>query len=379
MSEVFTGEAYDLASDGQAVVRHPAGYVVFVAGLWPGETAQIRILQYKKKHAIGEIAGMESASTNRRKPPCRFHGAGSQDCGGCPWMFIDYEAQLQAKYDRVKRSIEKLPHSREALRPIVRSENEFSYRNRAQFKTNGKRLGFVSARNKQLVTVDDCLILSEKNRETLSELIAALPEKRWQPGKRKVFTTLDIDESRDAAQVSINRRLPFLQANTAQNNRMREWLAQKARTIETQTIIELFCGSGNFTEVIVENSKATILAIEVADEALGVLASKKLANVEIICADLFDQASLSRALAAHQHAEVLILDPPRDGFKLTQATLALLSKLKHVIYISCDLATWTRDANDFIAHDFVLRELQPLDQFPQTPHIELLSHFERKP
>ena len=270
MSEVFTGEAYDLASDGQAVVRHPAGYVVFVAGLWLGETAQIRILQYRKKHAIGEIVRVESASTDRRKPPCRFHGTGGQDCGACPWMFIDYEAQLQAKYDRVKRSIEKLPHSREALRPIARSEKEFSYRNRAQFKTNGKRLGFVSARDKQLVTIDDCLILSEKNRETLSELIAALPEKRWKPRNRQAFTTLDIDESCDAAQVSINKRLPFLQANAGQNNRMREWLAQKVHALETkETIVELFCGSGNFTEVIVENNKAAILAIDVADEEIG--------------------------------------------------------------------------------------------------------------
>ena len=48
-----------------------------------------------------------------------------------------------------------------------------------------------------------------------------------------------------------------------------------------------------------------------------------------------------------------------------------------MVYLSCDLATWARDAADFIAAGLALTRITPLDLFPQTPHLEVLSVFSR--
>jgi len=72
------------------------------------------------------------------------------------------------------------------------------------------------------------------------------------------------------------------------------------------------------------------------------------------------------------------LDPPRDGLKERDALTLLFSEAPWVVYISCNLATWQRDAHFLQAQGFSLTQVEGLDMFPQTPHLEVLSVFERK-
>ena len=204
--------------------------------------------------------------------------------------------------------------------------------------------------------------------------------------KRKVaWTTLDIDEDTDADNVQINRRLPFRQANSAQNQRMQTWLSERLQTIRGVSqsplkVLELFCGSGNFTEVIANAGFDDIVAVECIAQALQALDKKQLCNVSTTLCDLYDNKAFTTLMQTHHNADVLILDPPRDGLKTIDCLFthsAKCNSYRDVLYISCNLATFSRDLVTFVEAGFSVQQIQPLDQFPQTPHIELLCHLSK--
>jgi 23S rRNA (uracil1939-C5)-methyltransferase len=72
-----------------------------------------------------------------------------------------------------------------------------------------------------------------------------------------------------------------------------------------------------------------------------------------------------------------LLDPPRDGLKVREPLLANWKELTWVFYISCNPATWARDVKDFTEKGFTLLEVTPIDLFPQTPHLEIMSVLHR--
>lgn len=374
----FSAQVEDLTSGGYGVIAHPSGVRFFIGGVWPGERVTVEIETVKSRSGTARLVAVDQPSPDRVAPPCKFQGAGSGQCGGCAWMFIDYPAQLHAKQKQVLKALDGLV-ARDLIRQIIPAPQPLGYRNRAQLKTDGERLGFLQAGSHTLIEVDDCLALSDTNRATLRDLCGRLPDPAWRPHKKHQWTTLDIDESVSAVSASVNQRLPFQQANDAQNERMQEWVAEILAPVPRRApILELFAGSGNFTRVAVEMGYDHITAVEGVATAVQALLDLQLPGVAAEVADLFNALSVSRLSRTWSNTNVLLLDPPRDGFRLIEALLPDLPKLTHIIYISCDLATFRRDAGYIIASGFAAREVQPLDLFPQTPHIETMTFFERQ-
>jgi 23S rRNA (uracil1939-C5)-methyltransferase len=77
------------------------------------------------------------------------------------------------------------------------------------------------------------------------------------------------------------------------------------------------------------------------------------------------------------HFDVVVLDPPRAG--LEAAALDALAALEaaKIVYVSCDVATFTRDAKRLASKGYRLVDVQPVDMFPQTWHIELVATLEK--
>lgn len=377
LNEKFTARVRALSSEGNGIVGHPGGQVFFVPGVWLGEEGEFRITGFKGRFGYAVLETLFEASPQRLLPPCPHQGSAKGQCGGCAWQFVSYEAQLAAKDSRVRQALAPLVRD-ECIRPVWGSAAVFGYRNRAQLKTDGQVVGFVSPGSRDLAAVDDCLILTDKNRATLKAIVAMLPNQHFVPRNKQDWTTIDIDEEVSADSLALNQRRPFRQGNTGQNSRMQAWLAERLGKCDKNTpVLELFAGSGNFTEVIAAAGFDRILAVEGSSEATELLNARQLPGVETLVSNLFNENAFDTLRSKMPDAGIVVLDPPRDGLKYGAKLLHKKHRVRDIFYISCDLATFTRDVQVFADRGFSVAELQPLDLFPHTPHVELLAHLQR--
>lgn len=385
--QLFQGKVRDLSLMGYGVVDHPEGLIFFVKDSWPGDTAEFEVVATKKRYGFAKINKLIEPSPDRVKSPCPHQGYEEKQCGGCPWMIANYGSQLRFKEKFVKHQLErfKADLTQVKIHPIWASQKQLGYRNRAQLKTDGQAIGFVSRESKNLAPINDCLVLTDKNRETLKKLISKLPNSKWKPSKSYAWNFIDIDENISDEKIILNKRRPFLQGNSEQNEKMREWVKEKLGGVVGcggGKILELFCGSGNFTEVLAELNDSKIFAIEANTEAIVELKNKKLKNVHAFTLDLTRADFLKKLQLLDSsfidQIQVLLLDPPREGFGFLSELAKNLPNLHTILYVSCDAATFARDCKSIEKFGWHLTEIQPLDQFPHTPHVEILSILRRR-
>ena len=361
-----TASVRDTLADGRGVAATEHGQVVFVPGAWPGEEVVIDVTAPKRGPATGSLVSLLTPSTARVTPSCRYANDGQ--CGGCPWSFVEYEAQVAQKISRLQSSLDRLGSSADIQ--LVSAPSQIAYRNRAQFKSDGQTLGYLAAKTHRIVDVECCEVLSPNAAQQLRRLRSQLPNPEW--SSRRGWTTLDIDDQVD--EPSVNQRPIFRQANTQQNQAMKDWLRSQLRELPSvEYCLELFCGAGNLTEVLSASLGAEIMAAEGQGAAIEELSAKGLERVTPVTADLFDDRSFTRLLADMEPFDAVVLDPPRDGLKCSKPLMGSIKGVQWIIYISCDQATWERDIGLFQAEGFRLDHVTLLDMFPQTPHLEILS------
>ena len=340
--------------------------MVFVPGVWPGEEIIIDVNAPKRGSATGSLVSVLTPSTARVTPSCRYASDGQ--CGGCPWSFVEYEAQVEQKKSRLQSSLDRLG-SVTAIQ-LMSAPSEIAYRNRAQLKSDGQRLGYLAAKSHRIVDVEFCEVLSSNAASQLRHLRSLLPNPDW--SSKRGWTTLDIDDQVD--EPSVNQRQVFRQANAQQNQAMKHWLRSQLHQLPAvEQCLELFCGSGNLTHVLSESLEAEIIAAEGHGAAIEELSAKELERVTPVTVDLFDDRVFASLLTDIGKFDGLVLDPPRDGLKCSRPLIDRLDGVQWIVYISCDQATWERDIGLFQAEDFRLEHVTLLDMFPQTPHMEILS------
>ncbi|MEY4589483.1 MAG: hypothetical protein RL497_1559 [Pseudomonadota bacterium] len=373
IAERFTATVRAFTSEGSGVVDHPSGRVVFVPGVWVGEQIEAKITQIKSQFALGELVQVIIPHPNRRIAPCPYSGPGAKQCGGCPWQFMPYGEQLDAKQQRVAQAVQRLDASVN-LHPIAPSPNEFNYRNRAQLKSLGHQLGFIAGASHRLVEIEECLLLTPACAEQLHQVQAQVKSQPHTAQRKQPWITWDINEHEFRA----NQRLPFAQGNSAQNSYMQQWLSEQLNTGNHEDcVLELFAGSGNFTQIIARAGFKFIHAVDVVEEAINNLNQQNLPGVTTQVVDIFKEGNLAQ-LIKRLKPSMVVLDPPRDGLKTVAELQAKKTPINTLLYISCDLATFIRDANALNKQGFRLTHVQPLDMFPHTPHLELLTRFERR-
>ncbi len=372
----FEGKVFDLSVQGLGIIRDEASRCVFfVAGAWPGEDIRFRVTSMTPRYGMGELLEIKTHSPDRRTSPCPYHGIAIGQCGGCPWMGIQYAAQLEAKQKIVESQFERFKISCD-VKQIIGAPEEFGYRNRAQLKTDGTQLGFVSQQSRQIVDVETCLTLTSQVQKQLEDLRQRLPNNSWRPSGTHDWNFMDID-GETQQEPTLNRRQAFRQANDAQNTFMQNWLLKQLQKQDKNTpILELFAGSGNFTDVLRKDGFSHITAVEAAKEATAELEQLSPA-IKTLTMDIFKNANWSRIYKTSAKAEILLLDPPREGFPGFAEFAAPLKKLKKIIYVSCDVQSFIQNIKPLVGNGWVISELQPIDMFPQTPHIEILASLRK--
>jgi 23S rRNA (uracil1939-C5)-methyltransferase len=171
----------------------------------------------------------------------------------------------------------------------------------------------------------------------------------------------------------------FTQVNPELNQRMVSQAMTLLDPTSSDTILDLFCGLGNFTLPIARKAKK-VVGIEGSDamvaRAKANASLNQITNTDFYVADLFQPFDPS-AWGEHPFNKVL-LDPPRSG---AQAVVEQIEKInpEKILYISCNPATFARDAG-ILVHEkhYTLLKAGIMDMFPHTSHVESMALFQRK-
>ena len=369
----------DSLSYGGSGVGRYEGIVYFVPFSVPGDLLEVRVTKQEKRYREAEIVKIIEASPNRVKPPCPLSGV----CGGCQWQQVDYKTQLEQKVTELRSALLKnrLDDAAAKIQPVIESPKQLGYRRTARFKiaqTEGGVLdyGFYRAASRELINVDNCPLLDDRINKYL-------PNVRID-SKGLVGFDLFMDEEGSVHPFyRFSEKDPgadFFQVNEAVNKKLVAYVGEtvkKYTAAKHPRIIDLYCGDGNlslqFTDCAAsvtgwDNSKTAINRGRSRAEALKEEFPK--------CKTRFFEADVARSWKNisgwAKQTDCVILDPPRRGLKNQSARLAGLN-IPLIVYISCSPPALVRDIAALEKSGYRVEELQPLDMFPQTYHLETVA------
>jgi 23S rRNA (uracil1939-C5)-methyltransferase len=170
--------------------------------------------------------------------------------------------------------------------------------------------------------------------------------------------------------------MDFTQINAGINRKIISQALSLLELSEDDTVLDLFCGLGNFTLASARRAKK-VVGVEGSQEM--VLRGSENAslngieNVEFHAADLFKPIA-EKDWAAAEYSKI-ILDPPRSGAIEIIPEIAKLGA-KIIVYVSCNPATLARDAAELISAGYQLRAIGVMDMFPHTTHVESMAVFD---
>ncbi len=352
---------------------------------------------------------------NEDRVRCRHFGV----CGGCSFQDVPPAMYAAQKKAAVETALAQAGVKAEVPAAFIVPPRT---RRRAVFKIKslpgGLHVGFHAARSHTVIDMHQCEVLTPG----LFRLVGALRQRleavfgvgeaaelhvtetatgfdcgfRW---KRRLTANLTAELSKILGGIGIARlamngetvfetaaptvrldgvpvALPpgaFLQATAEGEAALQSRVA--AITARARTVADLFAGCGTFALPLARTAR--VHAVEQDGAALAALAAAakapKLKPVTTETRDLFRLPLSAPELAGF---DAVVLDPPRAGAQAQAKTLAA-SKVRTVAYVSCDAASFARDAAILIQGGFSPGPVQPIDQFLWSAHIELVAGFSR--
>ena len=145
---------------------------------------------------------------------------------------------------------------------------------------------------------------------------------------------------------------------------------------KSKSVADLFCGIGPFTFRIAERARVEALDNDRASVDALNAAAKVTSGLKPITAaarDLFREPLVPNEM---KELDAVVFDPPRAGAEMQARQLAR-SKVKTVVAVSCDAATFARDAEILVAGGYALKKVTAVDQFKWSSHVEIVAQFTR--
>ncbi|MBO8157205.1 MAG: 23S rRNA (uracil(1939)-C(5))-methyltransferase RlmD [Bacillaceae bacterium] len=171
----------------------------------------------------------------------------------------------------------------------------------------------------------------------------------------------------------------FYQVNPTQTEKLYNKALEYAQLSGNETVIDAYCGIGTISLFLAQRSKK-VYGVEVVPEAVD--DAKRNARLNGIDNAEFFVGEAEKVMpwwkAQGLQPDVIVVDPPRKGCdeKLLEAIVDM--QPDRVVYVSCNPSTLARDLKFLEEHGFETKEVQPVDMFPQTSHVECCSLTIRK-
>ncbi len=144
-------------------------------------------------------------------------------------------------------------------------------------------------------------------------------------------------------------------------------------------MLDAYCGTGTISLFLSQKAKK-VYGVEIVPEAIenAKINAKenKIDNTEFIVGEA--EKVIPKLISEGVRADVVVVDPPRKG--CDKSLLEAISSMepKTIVYVSCDPGTLARDLGILDELGYKTLEIQPVDMFPQTAHVECVARIERK-
>jgi len=168
-------------------------------------------------------------------------------------------------------------------------------------------------------------------------------------------------------QISANS---FFQTNSRAAEQLYQSMATYAELEGSETVLDLYSGTGTIP-IFLANRVQAVTGIEISRSATSDAARNAkengLENCRFICGDIREKLA-----DITFRPDLLIIDPPRAGMHKDVLAQAMALSPEKIVYISCNPATLARDLSE-MTKEYELLEIQPVDMFPHTYHIEAVA------
>ena len=382
VGEKFTSTIEKVAHGGHFIARHE-GAVFFIRHGIPGEQVVVEVTSTGKSFNRGDVLEVIEPSPDRVKAPCSYaHRLG---CGGCDFQHIAIVRQRELKSEVITEQFTRI--AKMDLKVVVEEVSDPLYwRTRAILNIDGSgKAGFFGSRSHNSIQIDDCVTCVPELK------LAEITSRTWQPN-----TKLEISANKSGDRIVAGsevfegpkKLIESVGENTFQVSHSSFWQSHKsAPAVLTEAVmhyaelqsgdqvLDLYGGVGLFTAAALSAVGETgrVDLVEASSSAVGD-AKINFENISSVNIYLGEVAKIMPRIGS---ADVVILDPPRDG--AGQLVLQQISALdpKRIVYVACDPAALARDcafANDL---GWKLTKVRAFDLFPMTHHIEMVALFTR--
>lgn len=173
--------------------------------------------------------------------------------------------------------------------------------------------------------------------------------------------------------------LSFFQINPLQTKVLYEKVLEYAKLSGSETVFDIYCGAGTISLFISEFCKK-VYGVEIVPEAIddAKINAKEndVINTEFVNGEA--EKVIPELIERGINADVVIVDPPRKGCDIKVLEAIAQMKPEKIVYVSCDPATLARDLNILETLGYNTVEIQPVDMFPQTGHVENVAKLVKK-
>lgn len=404
---------------------------IFVSKTLIGDKVEAQIIKENSKFIAANLIKIITPSADRATPPCPHFA----DCGGCSLQHLtaDY-------YQSFKQKILLDLFARDQITFDGNIDWSFipaGFRRRVNFQVDhNHRLGFFRENSNDVVKIDSCLILEKEIAaliHPLQDLVKNIATKITQISITKfdngiaailqtpIAPSLAVADqltnfAKDNNIISLAYRIAddcnliyqsqipqlffgakdkeikidlnaniFLQATKSGQDIIIKEINDLAASMQTKNpdktlnIVDLYCGIGTYSfAVLAQNPKANIKAFEGEESMIKALNKNAIKNninqkIHGFEKDLVKTPLLPKELTGQYLA---IINPPRNGAESQTQHLAK-SKIKSIIYISCNPAAFAVDAKILLQNGYKISKIKAIDQFVYSHHLELVAVFEK--
>jgi tRNA/tmRNA/rRNA uracil-C5-methylase (TrmA/RlmC/RlmD family) len=369
-----------VAHGGHFIARYE-GAVIFIRHGLPGEVVDVAITSVGSSFNRGDVVAVIEASPDRVSAPCRY--ANRNGCGGCDFQHVEIAAQRRLKEDVITEQFARIAKM-EIHVEVEEVSPALGWRTQATIGSDKQgRAGFYASRTNTIMAIDECLVL----HPTIG--YPAIQSQSWEPGARiQVSASTDgtsrlvageIIQGDQVQNFTVNGKNyqvspdSFWQSNVNAPKVLVDCISEFADVRAGDHLLDLYGGVGLFALQLLETIGTTgrIDLVEgsksaTADAAVNFVGAE---NVKIHTGDV------EKILPRFSSADVVILDPPRDGAKKNVIASLVACQPRAIVYVACDPAALARDSAFLRDANYTLEKVRAFDLFPMTHHIECVALF----